>query len=90
MNRTAHLQKYSSEHVSEKLTDKEQERHAIIFKMNLFIANSKSSKGPTHYLGDKIEFDVPNEGHSSGISRVVIPNEGPLLETSHSVVSRFP
>ncbi len=39
-----------------------------------------SSKSSTHYLSDTNRFDVSSKGPSSGIT--LIPDEGPLLETS--------
>ncbi len=45
-----------------------------------------------YYLGDKNRFDVSSKGPSSGISRksskiTLIPDEGPLLETSNLFLS---
>ncbi len=48
---------------------------------------SKSSKSSTHYLSDANRFDVSSKGPSSGISVTLIPDEGPLLETSNLLVS---
>ena len=46
---------------------------------------SEGSKSSTHYLGDKNRFDVSSKGPSSGIT--LIPDEGPLLETSNLFLS---
>ncbi len=40
---------------------------------------SEGSKSSTHYLSDKNTFDVSSKGPSSEL----IPDEGPLLETSN-------
>ena len=46
----------------------------------------KCIKGSTHYLDDKLEFDVSSEGLSSGIGDL-IPDKEPLLKTSNSCLS---
>ena len=49
---------------------------------------SEGSKSSTHYLSDTNRFDVSSKGPSSGISGItLIPDEGPLLETSNLFVS---
>ena len=53
--------------------------------------NIEGSKSSTHYLSNKNRFDVSSKGPSSGISvtnsRRLIPDEGPLLETSNLFLS---
>ena len=44
---------------------------------------SEGSKSSTHYLSDKNTFDVSSKGPSSEL----IPDEGPLLETSNLFLS---
>ena len=46
-----------------------------------FTANGQ----PRHYLGDKQDFDVASEGHSSGICKE--KDEEPLPDTSKSCLS---
>ncbi len=48
---------------------------------------SEGSKSSTHYLSDKSRFEVSSKGPSSGISVILIPDEGPLLETSNPFLS---
>ena len=45
---------------------------------------SEGSKSSTHYLSDTNRFDVSSKGPSLG---TLIPDEGPLLETSNLFVS---
>ena len=58
---------------------------------NMGFNNIEGSKSSTHYLSYKNRFDVSSKGPSSGISvtnsRRLIPDEGPLLETSNLFLS---
>ena len=51
------------------------------------MTTSEGSKSYTHYLSDTNRFDVSSKGPSSEISVKLIPDEGPLLETSKVFVS---
>ena len=52
-----------------------------------YLISPEGSKSSTHYLSDTNRFDVSSKGPSSGISVELVPDEGPLLETSNLFVS---
>ena len=55
--------------------------------INIYELKSEGSKSCAHYLSDTNRFDVSSKGPSPGISVTLIPDEGPLLETSNLFVS---